>query len=106
MSIVTEISALRAMRIRELRERYFQVFGEVSRTRNKDYLWRRIAYGIQQQAEGGLSERARSRAEELARDSDLRVRNCVSPELRAARSTSPPTKAPKREPRWPPAGTV
>jgi hypothetical protein len=108
MSIVAEISALRAMSIRELRERYFQVFGEVSRSRNKDYLWRRLAYGIQEQAEGGLSERARARAEELARDSDLRVRNCVSPELHAATVPPAPSRAKqtKRDPRLPPAGTV
>jgi hypothetical protein len=109
MSIVAEISALRAMNIRELRERYFQVFGEVSRSRNRDYLWRRIAYGIQVQAEGaGLSDRARARAEELARDSDLRVRNCVSPRVRAqtARPASSPPTPRKRDPRLPPAGAV
>jgi hypothetical protein len=107
MSIVAEISALRAMSIRELRERYFQVFGEMSRTRNKDYLWRRIAYGIQEQAEGGLSERAKARAQELARDSDLRVRDHVSPEaVAAAARPAAPAKTRKRDPRLPPVGTV
>jgi hypothetical protein len=108
MSIVAEVSALRLMSVRELRERYVQLFGEESRSRNKDYLWKRIAYGIQAQAGGGLSERARQRANELARDADLRVRNGVSPTLCAqtAPPMLPPPKAPKRDPRLPPAGTA
>jgi hypothetical protein len=109
MSIVAEVAALRTMTVRELRDRYVQVFGEESRSRNKDYLWKRIAYGIQEQAEGvGLSERAKARAAELARDSDIRVRNCLSPQRRAALAgTTPPPPIPAtRDPRLPPVGTV
>ncbi|HYE19060.1 MAG TPA: DUF2924 domain-containing protein [Tepidisphaeraceae bacterium] len=39
----------------------------------KDFLFKRIAWRIQSLAEGGLSERARRRAEELARDADVRT---------------------------------
>ncbi|MFW6115851.1 MAG: DUF2924 domain-containing protein [Chloroflexota bacterium] len=68
------IKMLRRMTVTELRQKYQQVFGEPCRSYNKDYLWKRIAWRIQADAEGGLSERAKRRAQELARESDLRVR--------------------------------
>ncbi len=68
-----QIRALRRMTVPELRERYATVLGEESRSRHKQFLWRRIAWGLQAQAEGGLSERARRRAEELARESVFRM---------------------------------
>jgi hypothetical protein len=73
-SIATQVTRLQRMTVGELRERYAEVFGEQPRSRNKDYLWKRVAFRIQELAEGGVSERARLRAEELARDADLRVR--------------------------------
>ncbi|MBI4582147.1 MAG: DUF2924 domain-containing protein, partial [Planctomycetes bacterium] len=54
--------------------RYVEVFGEATRSGNKDWLWKRIAWRIQSLAEGDLSERARRRAELLARDADLHLR--------------------------------
>jgi hypothetical protein len=49
------------------------VFGEPSRSGNKAYLFKKLAWRIQSPAEGGLSERAKRRAEELARDVDVRT---------------------------------
>lgn len=69
----TEIAALKRMTPAQLREKYLEVFGEPSRSGNKDFLFKRIAWRIQSLAEGGLSERARQRAAELARDADIRV---------------------------------
>lgn len=57
-----------------LREVYREVFGEPSRSNNRQWLTRRIAWRLQAQAEGGLTERARRRADELARDEDVRSR--------------------------------
>ena len=48
-------------------------FWEPTRAANKDFLFKRIARRIQSLAEGDLSERARRRAEALARDADLRT---------------------------------
>lgn len=64
---------MRRMTTKELRERYAEVFGEQARTGNRDWLVKRIAWRIQANAEGDLSERARQRAVELADDSDLRL---------------------------------
>lgn len=73
-NIAVEVKALKRMTVTELREKYLDVFGEETRSRHKDFLWKRIAWRLQALAEGDLSERARRRAEELANDADLRVR--------------------------------
>ena len=49
------------------------MFGERTNARNKGWFVKRIAWRLQANAEGGLSERARRRAEELANDGDLRL---------------------------------
>jgi hypothetical protein len=54
------------MTVRELRGRDREVFGEESRSNHKQFLFRRIAWRLQADAERGLSERARRRALEIA----------------------------------------
>lgn len=68
-----EVAALRRATTGQVRERYAELFGEKPRSRHKTYLVRRIAWRLQALAEGGLSERARRRAEELANEADVRV---------------------------------
>jgi len=68
------VKALNRMTVTQLRERYGEVFGEAARSFNKPHLVKRIAWRLQANAEGGLSERARRRARELGNDADLRVR--------------------------------
>src|SRR4051794_37244842 len=65
------LAALDRMTATQLRTKYHEVFGEPVNTGNKGFLVKRIAWRIQALAEGGLSERARRRAEELARDADI-----------------------------------
>ncbi len=69
-----EIDELSRMTVGQLRQKYIEVFGEESRSNHKQFLFRRIAWRIQAIAEGGLSERARRRALEIANDADLRIR--------------------------------
>lgn len=71
-SMYSELLALGSMTVGQLRDKYHEVFQEPPRSRNKDYLRKRVAYRIQELKEGGISERAARRAAELARDSDLR----------------------------------
>ncbi len=63
-----------SLTVGELREKYIKVFGEETRSYHKAFLRKRIAWRLQALAEGGLSERARRRAGELANDADLRLR--------------------------------
>jgi hypothetical protein len=69
-----EVQGLERMTVGELKEKYLDVFDEETRSNNKPFLQKRIAWRIQALAEGNLSERARKRAKELARDADLRIR--------------------------------
>ena len=68
-----EVAAMRRMPIGELREKYERVFGETTTTRHAPCLIRRIAWRIQANELGGLSERARQRALDLADEADLRM---------------------------------
>ena len=68
------IEEVQRMTVRELREKYQDLFGEESRSNHRQFLVRRIAWRLQELAEGGLSERACARALEIANDADLRIR--------------------------------
>jgi len=92
LNIAREVAALKRMTVKELRGRYVEVFGEATRSGNKDWLWKRIAWRMQANAEGGLTERALRRAEELANDADLRLRR---PPDRPASSPASTTKQAK-----------
>jgi len=96
-----EIESLRQMTTAQLKEKYREVFGEESRSNHKQFLFRRIAWRIQANAWGGLSERARRRALEIANDADLRIRapkNFLKEEpdkRRTAEACIPPTADPR-----------
>jgi len=71
---VTAIEELRDLKVVALKKKYRELFGEDSRSSNKQYLSRRVAWRLQARVEGDLSERARRRAAEIADDADLRTR--------------------------------
>jgi hypothetical protein len=73
LDIEKEVAALQRMSTGQLCERYAELFREPTRTRHRTYLVRKIAWKLQALVEGDLSERARRRAEELARGAELRV---------------------------------
>src|SRR5689334_11870490 len=97
-----QIENLRNLKITELRARYRDLFGEASPSFNRAHLFRRIAWRLQAQAEGDLSEQARHRAAELANDLDLRWRapRSFGREIERNRDSA------DRDPRLPAAGTV
>ena len=110
-SIKKQIAALERMSAGQLRERYAEVFGEPARSGNRQWLFRRIAWRIQMLAEGDLaaraSERAHSRAKELARDADLRLRPPRGPgSTPATGAVVSGALAIRRDERVPPPGTV
>jgi hypothetical protein len=75
LNVGKEVAALKRMAVGDLRRKYAEVFGEATKARHKEWLVRRIAWRLQALAEGDLSERARQRAAELARDADLRIKS-------------------------------
>jgi hypothetical protein len=100
-----ELAALDKMTVGELAEKYREVFGEPTRTRNKEYLRKRIAWRIQEVAEGGLSPRALERIEQLAPEAPARWRQPVARKDGASAQVIATAKA-ARDPRLPPVGTV
>ncbi len=108
MNIGREIAALRRMTPKQLRQKYSEVFGEPTRSGNREAMVKRIAWKIQANAEGGLSERARRRAEQLARDADIRL---TPPKETASlngtgRTRTAPLPAINGDDRLPPPGTL
>lgn len=73
LNVAKEVAALGRMSVAELRSKHIDAFGEPTRTGNREYLVKRIAWRLQANAHGDLSTRARRRAEELANDADLRT---------------------------------
>ena len=102
--VAADLAALQEMTPPDLAEKYLALFGVPPRSRNRDFLRKRLAWRIQELAEGGLSERALTRIEELgpaALASWRRpARTGISPQPRA--SVSPRA----RDPRLPSVGSV
>jgi Protein of unknown function (DUF2924) len=69
-----EIEQLRQATVGELRAKYFELFGQPSRSNHKQFLFRRVAWRLQAVAYGELSAHARQRALALAQDVDLRIK--------------------------------
>jgi hypothetical protein len=112
-----EIGRVDDMTVQQLRDRYREVFDEDTRSRNRQYLIKKIKWRIQELAEGGLSELARRKIAELSRNAPIRRRllalvpsadtPVAAPAPEQAPAASPIAPAPKdRDPRLPPAGTV
>lgn len=99
-----ELAKLRTMSPSQLRKRYLELYGEPTRTGNKDFLCKRIAWRMQSETEGTLSERARARARELARDADIRT---TIPKAQVSRQPTVVEHLPHNHiPAIPPVGTV
>lgn len=64
-SLAKEIGGLKDLGLAQLRVRYGEVFGEEPRSKNLSFLRKKIAFRLQEQMEGGLSEAAQNRIQEL-----------------------------------------
>ena len=98
MNLAHDIATLTTLSVAQLRHRYAEIFGETTSAGHKGWLVKRIAWRLQALAEGGLSERARQRAADLANEADLRL---SPPKLK---TTLAPSSAPglaERAPRAP-----
>jgi hypothetical protein len=72
LDVAKEVAALNRMAVKDLRDRYAEVFGDETKTGNKPWLVKRIAWRLQAMEDGDLSERARRQAHRIANDADLR----------------------------------
>jgi hypothetical protein len=103
LNLSRELATIEKMTVGQLQQRYTDLFGETVRSRHKQYLIRRIAWRLQANAEGGLSEQALRRAEELANSADVRV---TPPKGRISGSPAARVESPAgpSDPRLPPIG--
>ena len=100
-----DLAVLQRLTASELRGRYTEVFGEQPPTWNRVWMLKRLAWRLQALAEGGLTERARRRAEELANDADLRLNPPTTLTLPIP-AQQPSSPRPQADHRLPPPGTV
>jgi hypothetical protein len=104
MGMAQQITGLQGLTVKELRAKYGEVFGEATSAGNRDWLIKRVAWRMQALAEGGLTDRAKRRAEELANEADLRV---VAPRERVERvQPAAPKPVSHSDNRLPPPGTI
>ena len=100
-----EIARLEDFSVHQLAKRYEELFSDECRSRHKRYLIRRIAWRLQANDEGGLSERALQRANELAVDAKIRVTSPRDELLRNNRvAIAQPDGFVDWDPRLPPPG--
>nr|BDT32066.1 DUF2924 domain-containing protein [Myxococcus sp. MH1] len=100
-----QLAALATMPVPALAAKYLELYGEPTRSRNRDYLRKRLAFRLQELAEGGLTARAVARIAELGDTlpESWRMRQAEAEK----KSAAPPLAVPDgRDARLPPPGTV
>lgn len=73
-SMTAQLHALQGLSTHQLRAKYCELFGEETTSHNRDFLFKRIAWRLQEQTYGGLSQRTKTRLASLVDESLIRVR--------------------------------
>lgn len=81
-TIAAQIAELQRLAPKELAVRYQALFGKPPRVRNAAWLRRQVAFRLQEQQLGGLSDRAKTRLGELMATIDLPIVGTPSPRPR------------------------
>jgi hypothetical protein len=87
LDIDQEVAQMRGMTVGELQYKFTEVCGEQPRSRNKQWLIKRLAWKLQAREYGGLSEAALRRAKEIADTCDLSDLRLTAP--RQSKTTTP-----------------
>lgn len=107
-----EVLALETLTVNQLVERYAEVFGEPTRSRNRQHLVRSIAWRLQELAFGGLSSETLAQLAALSSEAPRPWRRRLldagprTLKARPAKPAPPPPPPKPRDPRLPPEGTV
>lgn len=97
-TLTRQIAALQSKPVGALASQYAALAGEPTRSRNRDYLIKRIAFMLQERAFGGLSEAAELKIAELGTSVPLEWRARLAPKLPQADAKE------ARDPRLPAVG--
>jgi len=103
--VIRRIHRLRQMSVAQLQVEWLKLYGAATRSRNRAYLRKRLAWRVQELAHGGLSDHAKTRIEKLAADGFASARTPTLATLAVDTETAQPPR-PRRDPRLPAAGTV
>ena len=96
-----DIMALKKAPAEELQRRYKELYGEDASGTHKTYLWRKIAYKLQEQKHGGLSVKTKGRLKVLIDDFDPINNKALRPDKPMVSQ-----EAPVKDKRLPIPGTV
>ena len=112
----SQLAALETMNVPALAEKYRELYGEPTRSRNRAYLKKRLAWRIEANFQGDLSQGAIARIQQLGDQLPERWQMRLGQPANAADATSDDAPAPTtqpvlaptepRDPRVPPPGTV
>ena len=112
----SQLAALETMNVPALAEKYRELYGEPTRSRNRAYLKKRLAWRIEANFQGDLSQSAIARIQQLGDQLPERWQMRLGQPANAADATSDDAPAPTtqpvlaptepRDPRVPPPGTV
>jgi hypothetical protein len=67
---MNEIMSLKDAPAEELQKRYKELYGEYATGTHKTYLWRKVAYKLQEHKNGGLSTKAKGKLKALIEEFD------------------------------------
>ncbi len=98
-AVLVEIEKLRRESLGAMRQKYREVFGEDTRCRHREHLFRRIAWRLQALAEGDLTERARERASAAPGNTIPAPCAMVTPAKASSKQVARPRKSAPRSPK-------
>ncbi len=98
---MSEINALKNASAEELLRQYKELYGEDAASSHKLYLWRKVAYKLQEREHGCLSAKAKNRLKSLIEEYDPINNKALRPDNPVVSQT-----APGKDKRIPIPGTV
>lgn len=102
---LSQIMELRGKSLRELKTKYEELFpGQTAPSSNKVFLWRKIAYRMQELEHGGISDETQGKIQQLIQQYDPINNKALRPD--AVTENRPKKKGPSRDKRLPIPGTV
>ena len=105
-TIAARIKAFQNMDVARLREEYRELFGEEPRSHNKAFLWKRLAWKVQELEFGGLPEETERRLEALGEKVASEMGFDLSKPGTRKPKARPRRKPGRRDTRLPMPGTV
>ena len=106
MSITSQIAVLNRMSVSDLQAEWLRLYGSPTRSRNRQFLFRRLAWRVQELTHGGLSDASKQRIDALASDDFVRARTPTQASVEALSGGAPSATGARRDPRRPAPGTL